>query len=335
MLASWVGALGTVLAAIVTFGTLLFLHYQHKQNVQKQNLMWSKQEAALDFARYRDHRQQFEQLLDGLEKDYGEFYVFRDRATLYKSLFPMNTPRNDYSLYKYKLDVNDLKGHPLESAYHWLKEHLNSIDSVQTASNQNAPSPSVSSPLRLFDQNVEQLAASINLQCTRHSKAGDIMISNVVFANIFKPTLMMDCLEPILYAINEFCGLEQPTLSGGFHSKKELGFKVYAEFCRPDAADFYSANKGANDIIEVLYQSHKLCELLDNQSTLDDFLFGEVYSETNTNQLLKKLDDNEAVSEFMYDLQDQLHVLNPIDQPNNIRVQIGEVRQAIPKRLRS
>lgn len=316
-LASWVGALSTLGAAAATLLTLLFLNRQHKQNVQQQNLMWSKQEAALDFARYRDHRQQFEQLLDDLEKDHRDFYVFEDRAKLYTSLFPMNTPRSDYSSYKYKLDANDLIGeHPLENAYHWLREHHNFLDSYQEKLDLNA------TPLSVFEYDtiVRGLAACIHLQCSRQPETGDITIGNIVFANIFEPTLMMDRSARILHAINEFCGLEHPALSSNFYSSTELGFGLYAQTGIPNVTDCYSAKKGEEYIVEILYQSQKLCEVLDNPPAFAEFLFDEMHFDTNPNRLRTNLDDREAVLEFINALEIQLHRLSvPEPRPECLR----------------
>ncbi len=118
-------------------------------------------------------------------------------------------------------------------------------------------------------------------------------------------------------------------MSGGFHYPKKLGFELYAEFSHSHPAYFYSVNKGADDIVEVLYQSQKLCELLDNQPAFEDFLFAEVYSETNQNSLLAKLDESAAVRTFLGKLPLQLDRIATQKQPDAIKQQTRKVRQAM------
>lgn len=95
-LATWFAAAGTIL-------TLAFLINQHMQlksmqdteradrenHEKKQQEMWQEQKEMLSFQKFQVHKEEFNKLLDQLEKNFPKI-KFNDRIYLYQILFPGN-----------------------------------------------------------------------------------------------------------------------------------------------------------------------------------------------------------------------------------------------------
>ncbi|KPA94400.1 hypothetical protein [Pseudomonas asplenii] len=76
----------TLLAAISTTATFLFLIWQKKESDE----VVAKQITAMQFEQYIKHRAIFMETLDELETKYDKDFIFRERNELYRLLFPEN-----------------------------------------------------------------------------------------------------------------------------------------------------------------------------------------------------------------------------------------------------
>lgn len=112
--AMWTGAFFTLFAAIAAgiaakgaLSTLSFMKNQHVQiteeNAQRfihERAVWGEQRKMLLFQKQREHKQEFYNVLDNLQKEHSiEFF---ERSKFYSSLFPEN--KFDYCNYRIDLD---------------------------------------------------------------------------------------------------------------------------------------------------------------------------------------------------------------------------------------
>nr|WP_275660928.1 hypothetical protein [Vibrio brasiliensis] len=313
--AAWVGALSTFFAAIGTIGSLFMLNRQHNQNVLHQEKVWKKQEESLDFARYREHKAQFEQLLDSLEAKHGEFYVFKDRTRLYVRLFPNNSPRNEFSQFTYKhIKENLPQQHPLSEAW----KLIDKVDRIirthdmarlvldsDTKKVELCPNPL---PIHQIEHAIFGTARNLGLKCNRHPKTGDLINTDEVFASVFDPLLMRRHSSEIFESLNEFCGLESPRQSGVIYSPLGIGFQLLDYYMRDETPDYNDVLLGQYDIVSILFRLDRLAKLLP-----DDHQFGkfvrEQYGTPWAKALLEQIEDKGVVRRFINGVSDKLREL--------------------------
>ncbi len=267
--ATWLAAISTLGAAIGTIGSLIMLNNQHKQTVKHQEIVWRKQEESLDFARYRDHKKEFEQLLDTLEHKHNKFYIFRDRAKLYSALFPMNSLRNDFSDYRYKLNTGDLtEWHPLRVAW----QNIDKVDRILRTNGSGRfiqlqheeqfieyPNPL---PIHQIERAIFNTTRILRLQSTRAPKTGDLVNTDDIFANVFDPMLMRDHTVDIFESINEFCGLESPRSEGVMYNQLSIGFELLRYYMRDDTPVYNKIIYGHYNIVAILLELQRVTNLL-------------------------------------------------------------------------
>ncbi len=303
--ATWLAAISTLGAAIGTIGSLRMLNNQHKQTVKHQESVWKKQEEALDFARYRDHKKEFEQLLDALEHKHNKFYIFRDRAKLYSALFPMNSLRNNFSDYKYKLNTKDLtEWHPLHVAW----QNIDRVDRILRTSGsgrfiqiQNEeqyieyPNPL---PIHQIERAIFNTTRILRLQATRTPQAGDLINTDDVFSNVFDPMLMRDHTVDIFESINEFCGLESPRVDGVMYNTLRIGFELLNYYMRDGAPVYNTIVFGHYNIVIILLELHRITDLLPHMHPLKKTVY-ELYNVHSSRELLSHIHDKSRVKECL------------------------------------
>ncbi|MUJ28432.1 hypothetical protein GNP73_10680 [Aliivibrio fischeri] len=303
--ATWLAAISTLGAAVGTVGSLVMLNRQHKQNVEHQERVWKKQEDSLDFARYRDHKAQFEQLLDSLEDKHKSFYAFKDKTQLYRRLFPNNSPRNEYSEYKFKLSPSDLTDqHPLKNAW----EYIDKVDRiirthgagrvVQRGAEEDFeiyPNPT---PIHQLEDPIFRTASHLGLTCTRTPKTGDLINTDEVFASVFDPLVMRTHSNDIFESINEFCGLESPRKKGLIYSPIGIGFEMLYYYRREDVPEYNSVSSGHYRIVDILFKLDRLAKLLHHDHVFSFFvrsLFGVPWNKA----LLVEFEDKEKIIDYL------------------------------------
>ncbi|AZL86166.1 hypothetical protein EIJ81_08195 [Aliivibrio salmonicida] len=319
--ATWLAAISTLGAAIGTIGSLIMLNRQHNQNVIHQKRVWKKQEESLDFARYREHKVQFEQLLDTLEDKHSDFYVFKDRTKLYLNLFPNNSPRNELATFKYKLTRADLmKQHPLDAAW----KNIDKVDRILRTHGQGRliidengerlekfPNPL---PIHQIEHSIFNTAGSLGLRCNRIPQTGDLVNTDEVFASVFDTMLMRSHSADIFESLNEFCGLESPRERGVIYSPIDLGFQLLNYYKREDTPEYNSIISGHYRIVTILFELDRLVKLLPQEHPLVLFvrnLYGAPWDKT----LLKDIDDKGRVKHYM----------------NQVFIQLGDILEGEQK----
>lgn len=336
--ATWVAAISTLGAAIGTIGSLIMLNRQHKQNIKHQERIWKKQEESLDFARYRDHKAQFEKLLDTLENKHRDFYIFKDRNTLYSRLFPINSPRNNVSDYKYKLTQSDLtEWHPLKIAWEKI-DNINRIlrteGSGRTVNRMDGkhfeelPNPM---PIHQIEHTIFDTARAFELRCNRTPITGDIINTGEVFSNVFDPMVMRNHSADIFDSLNEFCGLEYPPTQAVMYSPIRIGFKLLLYFTREDVPEFNNILYGHGRIVVILSKLDSFARALPNNHPFISFVrksFGTPWDKA----LLKDIDDKIKVREYL----DQVSIeLSAIILNDEYEKDIKEQAQKISRYIRS
>ncbi|EDM65944.1 hypothetical protein PE36_08081 [Moritella sp. PE36] len=309
---TWLAAVSTFGAAIGTIGSLIMLNRQHKQNVIHQERVWKKQEESLDFARYRDHKAQFEQLLDTLEDKHKDFYVFGDRIKLYLSLFPCNSLCNDFLDYKYRLNQSDLtEAHPLNSAW----KHIDKIDTILRDYHggrvikygdgyrfKEQPNPT---PIHQVELTILNTAGCLWLKCIRAPRTGDLIHDDEVFANVIDPMVMRSHSADIFESLSEFCGIESPRESMGIYTPMNLGFELFSYFSREDVPKYNNIIHGHYNIVAILFELDCLVSLLPSGHPFVLF-FRMSLSPRGDKALLKGIDDKSRVKDYLNQVNRQL-----------------------------
>lgn len=303
--ATWLAAISTFGAAIGTIGSLIMLNRQHNQNATHQDKVWKKQEESLDFARYREHKAQFEQLLDTLEKKHSDFYVFRDRTKLYLTLFPNNSPRNEFATFKYKLTQEDLmERHPLNAAW----KNIDKLDRILRSHGQGRliiddngerfeqlPNPL---PIHQIERPIFNTASSLGLRCNRVPQTGDLVNTDEVFASVFDTMLMRSHSGDIFESLNEFCGLESPREKVVMYQPIDIGFKLLDYYQREDTPEFNNVMLGHYRIVTILFELDRLVKLLPDEHPLVLFV-RNFYGAPWDRALLKDIDDKGRIKHYM------------------------------------
>lgn len=340
-MATWVAALSTFFAAIGTIGTLILLNKQHKQNVEHQENIWKKQEAAIDFARYRDHKKQFEELLDSLEAKHTNLYLFRDRNKLYSDLFPSNTPRNNLSDYQFKLDNHKLiESHPLKSAW----KNIDKIDRIlrtqgsgQLKQNllgeqvfEEYPNPL---PIHQIEHTIFAIASSLNLRSNRTPKSGDILNDGEVFTNIFEPMIMKNCLVHIYESLNEFCGLESPRKRGTIHSPHKIGWLLLHYYKSGDIPFYNEVVLGHYEIVNILFMLENLASLFPSGHDFKGFV-SKLFDIMSKDGLIRNINNEESVRQYLVSIASKLNSMIKDEQAINLKKQIKAILNTIEKKLK-
>lgn len=312
--ATWLAAISTLGAAIGTIGSLIMLNRQHKENVALQEKVWKKQEESLDFARYRDHKMQFEQLLDTLENKHKDFYVFANRAKLYSRLFPNNSPRNEFSNYKYKLTIADLtERHPLKIAW----KNIDKVDRILRTHSlvrlvkngtdedfETYPNPI---PIHQFEHPIFITARQLGLKCTRTPRTGDLINTDDVFASVFNPIIMKMHSEDIFESLNEFCGLDSPRTQGVGFNPLTIGFELFYYYRREDVPEFNSIAHGHYNIVDVLFKLDRFVKSFPPEHAFAKFvhsLFGTPWNKVFLNEIENKEKVKNCLNEVTTQLRD-------------------------------
>ncbi len=318
--ATWLAAISTLGAAIGTIGSLIMLNRQHNQNVTHQEKVWKKQEESLDFARYRDHKAQFEQLLDTLENKHDNFYVFKDRTKLYLNLFQNNSPRNELSKFKYKLTLADLtEQHPLNAAW----KDIDKVDRIVRTHGQGRlikdkdgeriekfPNPQ---PIHQIEHTIFNTARSLGLRCNRTPQTGDLVNTDEVFASAFDPMLMINHSADIFESLNEFCGLESPRKRGVIYSPIGIGFLLLNYYKSEDVPEYNSIILGHYRIVIILFELDRLVKLLPQEHPLILFVHNW-YGAPWDRSLQKNIDDKGRVRHYLNQVSIQLRDILEEDQ---------------------
>ncbi|PMO78081.1 hypothetical protein BCT01_13310 [Vibrio tasmaniensis] len=318
--ATWLAAISTLGAAIGTIGSLIMLNRQHNQNVTHQKKVWKKQEESLDFARYRDHKTQFEQLLDTLENKHDNFYAFNDRTKLYLNLFPNNSPRNELSKFKYKLTLSDLtEQHPLNAAW----KNIDKVDRILRTHEQGRlikdkegerfeqfPNPL---PIHQVEHTIFNTARNLGLRCNRTPQTGDLVNSDEVFASAFDPMLMRNHSADIFESLNEFCGLESPRKQGVMYSPKGIGFLLLNYYNSEDVPEYNSIMLGHYRIVFILFELERLVKLLPQEHP-SIILVRNWYGAPWDSSQQQKIDDKGSVRHYLNQVSIQLRDILEEDQ---------------------
>lgn len=318
--ATWLSAISTLGAAIGTIGSLIMLNRQHNQNITHQEKIWKKQEESLDFSRYRDHKAQFEQLLDTLENKHNNFYIFKDRTKLYLNLFPNNSPRNELSKFKYKLTLADLtEQHPLNVAW----KNIDKVDCILRTHGQGRlikdedgerfeelPNPLA---IHQIEHTIFNTARDLGLQCNRTPQTGDLVNNDEVFANVFDPMLMRKHSADIFESLNEFCGLESPRKQGILYSPIGVGFLLLNYYKREDVPEYNSIILGHYSIVTILFELDCFVKQLPLEHPLILFI-SNLYRDHWNKPLLKNIDDKNRVKHCLNQVSNQLRDILEEDQ---------------------
>lgn len=338
--ATWLAAISTLGAAVGTVGSLVMLNRQHKQNVEHQERVWKKQEDSLDFARYRDHKAQFEQLLDSLEEKHKSFYAFKDKAQLYRRLFPNNSPRNEYSDYKFKLSPSDLTDqHPLKKAWAYIDKVdriLRTYEAgkvVQRGAEKDFEKYPNPTPIHQLEHPIFHVASHLGLTCTRTPKTGDLINTDEVFASVFDPLVMRTHSDDIFESINEFCGLESPRKNGLIYSPNSIGFEMLYYYRGEDVPEYNSVYSGHYKIVDILFKLDRLAKLLPHDHAFSLFvrsLFGVPWDKA----LLAELEDKENIRGYLEQATTHLGiVIGQSEHSPELKNQAKEVLEYIKKQI--
>ncbi|MEZ8542329.1 hypothetical protein AB6C74_05750 [Vibrio splendidus] len=327
--ATWLAAISTLGAAIGTIGSLIMLNRQHKQNAKHQERVWKKQEESLDFARYRDHKEQFEQLLRTLETKHDGFYAFKDKAKLYLDLFPNNSPRNEFSEYKYKLTMADLKEtHPLSSAW----KNIDKVDRILRTHGagvfikdahgdrfEHSPNPL---PIHQIEHTIFKTAGSLGLRCNRVPKTGDLINTDEVFANVFNPMVMRNHSSDIFESLNEFCGLESRRKKGVIYSPINIGFELLYYYRQDDTPHYNQINSGYYHVVDILFTLDRFIKLLHDSHPFAIFVRKSCTLNFDDQSLLKQIDDKARVRHYLNQVSIALRDIIENKDENSIEVSL-------------
>lgn len=82
----------SLLSAIGTIGTLMFIILQHQQVTKAQEEISRKQMEILEFEKYEKHKSTFYEAFDFIDIHFSNHYYFPSKARAYHQLFPDNSP---------------------------------------------------------------------------------------------------------------------------------------------------------------------------------------------------------------------------------------------------
>ncbi|ELV8647948.1 hypothetical protein QNE85_003234 [Vibrio fluvialis] len=233
--ANWVSAIGTAMAALGTVLTLGFLIYQNielrrsqqeetlkrEAHEEKQQNMWNEQREMLTFEKLKMHKQEFNALLDELERKFT--VTFFDRTALYKGIFPNN--RLQSSEINIVIRNNDLNAlHKASELYAELFTLINRIESNQVTAAQEVDVADS------FIRCSGKLRYYLKIEIPNNDYFGDITIGEgrdrFIITNVFSSLKSTSVYGEILKELSDFGGIEfnEPILSGNFYNKPLYAF---------------------------------------------------------------------------------------------------------------
>lgn len=101
----------SLLSAIGTIGTLMFIILQHQQVTKAQEEISRKQMEILEFEKYEKHKSSFYEVLEHIEKFSGSKYYFTSKFITYKRLFPNNSPLSTQYYLSSDFDIKSYAKH--------------------------------------------------------------------------------------------------------------------------------------------------------------------------------------------------------------------------------
>lgn len=300
------GSLGTWLGSICTAGTLIFVIRQNielresqKETDQKQQEMWDAQREIIAFQKLQAHKQQFNTMLDELERNYPiEFF---DRTSLYKNIFPNNdfeSCHTKVSLIKdtSKVVAGDLSD--IRDATNFLRKSLDEFNRLNA-----------STYYRHTHNHLGQVSSILSLlhvAINTPKDTGDVFISigaGYYLLNVFDPSSSLRIIEKIVNRLMEFTGNDdnyQAIISHmctsyyldalrkfGFQERNQRGYSVFKKnggekyvdnlikcqqiTARPEVRGHHSLNAiycklsllfaEKTEVISLLESRENLCEL--------------------------------------------------------------------------
>ncbi|PKG37493.1 hypothetical protein [Psychromonas sp. Urea-02u-13] len=217
--AAWTGAFFTLFAAIAAgiaargaLKTLSFMRIQHADlatentnRFEHEKNVWKEQKEMLFFQKHREHKQQFYNTLNDLQKEHS--ISFYNRSNLYSSIYPKN--RFDHCDYEVDLNDDGALGHKnLHYLFNDISESLSKFVNFSGIKLQKHIEDHLNKLLRF--------SSLLHINFNDDNKTGDLywnvdqLNSKVYILNIFDSLKSTIVMQNVFFEMLSFSGNELP-----------------------------------------------------------------------------------------------------------------------------
>ncbi|GLO61482.1 hypothetical protein MACH09_19900 [Vibrio sp. MACH09] len=332
--AAWVAAVGTMLAAIGTISTLIFLSWQHRQERQarlradvRQAEMWELQRDNISLQKYDAHKKMFFNMLSSLELGFNKSIEFYDKDALYNNLFPENNIENCVTKINIESPAQQSAGtlHDCLECYDHLSKQLDTIHG-------SSPNEFYINAYNLLN-NLLRMESSLRINFNSSNVIGYISPNfdqSFLMLNVFNPRYSFICLEETLNRICMFVSVAPPSkishmASGSFVSNTLTYFTLEHTNLRG-----YSFHFGEHEkTLRCMYKCYKIFDMPEHRKIpqINTHYIDLCELFTNSEALYKKLECKSELHQLFQELLYSLAGLDDFtDKPTEISVLRKEIR---------
>jgi hypothetical protein len=261
-------SLFTAVGSIATFGTLVYLIIQNKEqkaHESKQVKMWDEQNEQLCFQKYQAHRAEFFNLISSIEERYKGIFVVKHKNQLYKRLFPRNSFM--VTIYNYEREIlcSDNPFLAYENFVDKFKKETN-ILKLNDDESRLLESKDIEDAVYKLDLSTCKILNLFGLECTETPKLGFVYDGDFVLMNGLSPFSQIDKLMSIANELRQFANMPPyygTRMGSSFYSPFVVAKKVIMYYM--SETNITSRRVYGSGLIMVLLDIYEIIDLSDDE----------------------------------------------------------------------